>query len=226
MKKVLIIYLCVFVFAFSQFSNKIITFDYSKSSNGSYEESVEVFYQPFIASYMFVHDPLIQHIRMQPDRLLYYYPDRNIAIIMNNPDALIATNPVQLFVKTGSEDLGLSDLGFKLIDYQTNHDTLISTWEIKGKNKDEYIRIDVFSDVNNIFKTLSYDAKDKLIKSVRYGKWTELSNYPFPLQITIFEDGKVEEYNFSRVALLSDLPDSIPGLFDLPENCEIHEYKF
>ena len=216
----------VLAFAFSQFSNKIITFDYVKTANGSYEESVKVFYQPYIASYMFVYDPLIQHIRMQPDRLLYYYPDRNIAIFMNNPDALIATNPVQLFLKTGSEDLGLSELGFDLIDYRALNDTLISTWEIKGKNKDEYIRIDVFSDVNSIYKTLSYDARDKLIKSVQYTGWTKLSNYPFPLQIKIFEEGKVEEYNFSNVKFISELPDSIPGLFHLPEDCEIHDYKF
>lgn len=226
MKKILIISICFFTLAFTQFSDKVISFEYSKTINGTFEESAKIFYHPNLNSYMFVHDPLDQFVRMQADRLLYFYPERNIAIYLNNPDAMIATIPVQLFVNTGAEDLGLSDLGFKLMDYYTSNDTLIGTWEIKGKSKEEYVKIDVFSDIDNVFKTLSYDAKNKLIKSVKYAEWIKLSNYAFPLKISIFEDGKIEVYDFSNVKILSELPDSIPGLFNLPDDCEIHEYKF
>jgi hypothetical protein len=226
MKKIAILCFCVTAFVFAQFREKVVSFNYSKTRNGNKEESADVYYKPYKASYMFVTDPLNQYVRMLPDQLLYYYPDRNIAIFMNNPDALIATVPVQLFVNSGAEDLGLTDLGFTLTDYYALGDTLVRTWELSGKKKDEYLRIDVFSHKEHVFRTLSLDADKKMIKSVTYSDWIVISNNAYPLKIVILEDGDVEEFRFDNVKHLNGLPDSIQPHFNMPKDCDIHEYIF
>jgi hypothetical protein len=226
MKKIAILCFCVTAFVFAQFPEKVVTFKYSKTRDGDSEETALVYYEPYKASYMFVTDPLTQYVRMFADQLLYYYPDRNIAIKMNNPDALIATIPVQLFVNSGAEDLGLTDLGFELTDYYAQGDTLVRTWELSGKKKDEYLRIDVFSHKEHVFRTLSLDADKKMIKSVTYSDWMNISNDAYPLEIVILEDGHIEEFRFEGVKHLNGLPDSIHSYFNLPKDCDIHEYIF
>ena len=226
MKKILILFICLTTIAFSQFNKTVVQFEYERHLDGDQGEKATVYHENFFTSYILVHEPVVQHIRMQADKLLYYYPESNIAIFMNNPDALIATQPVQLFISTGTEDLGLSDIGFQMSDYYMQGDTLIRTWEIKGNNKDEYIKIDIFSQDGFVFKTISYDADDKVIKIVRSSDWINISNHYYPLNIVILENGRINEYDFRNVELLRVLPDSIPKLLDLPDNCEIHEYKF
>ena len=226
MKKLFVLTICIVVFAFSQFNTRVIKFEYDRHLDGDQGEKAIVYHENHSASYIFVHEPLVQHIKMQAEKLLYYYPESNIAIFMNNPDAVIATQPVQLFISTGTDDLGLSDIGFKMTDYLMINDTLIKTWEVQGNNKVEYIKIDVFSQNKRVFKTISYDLENKIIKSVSFEDWINISNHYFPLSIKILEAGRIDEYDFRNVELLKELPDSILPLFDLPDNCEIHEYKF
>jgi len=226
MKKFLILLICIPVVVFSQLTSGVIKFEYDRHLEGEQGEKAIAYHEIYSTSYILVHEPVIQHIRMQSDKLLYYYPQDNIAIYMNNPDGIIATQPVQLFVSGGTDDLGFSDMGLEMTDYLMRSDTLIKTWELQGKNKDEYVRIDVFSQSKHVFKTISYDAGDKIIKIVRLGNWINISNHYYPMKIKILENGRIDEYDFSNVELLKDLPDSIPSLFDLPDDCEIHEYKF
>ena len=226
MKKLLVLIICLSGIAFSQFNAHVIKFEYDRHLEGEQGEKALAYHENYTFSYILVHEPVVQRIRMQADKLLYFYPKSNIAIFMNNPDGIIATQPVQLFVSGGTTDLGFSDMGLKMTDYLMRSDTLIKTWELQGKNKDEYVRIDVFSQNNHVFKTISYDAGDKIIKIVSLGHWINISNHYFPLNIKILENGRIDEYDFSNVELLKELPDSIPILFDLPDDCEIHEYKF
>ena len=182
MKKIFILIICTISLAFSQFTPHVIKFEYDRQLDEEPGEKAVVFHENYSASYIFVHEPVVQHIRMRAEKLLYYYPNSNIAIFMNNPDALIATQPVQLFISTGSDDLGLSNIGFEMNDYYLNSDTLIRSWELEGKNKDEYIKIDVFSNKEKVFKTITYDADDKIIKIVRLRDWINISNHYFPFE--------------------------------------------
>lgn len=226
MKKILLLSISLFIFAFSQFSEKVVSFNYEKQSNGDKKESARVYYEQAAASYIMVYDPLDQLIRMLPDHLLYFYPGRDIALIMNNPDALISTIPVQLFVNAGSEDLGLGAMGFVLDHYDLKQDSLIRSWEAKGKKRDEYIRIDVISKNKRVLKALSYDHQGELIKEVAYDDWMTLSNYDYPLNISVKEGDRTDNYHFNNVTLLQGIPDSVLNKYILPEDCEIHEYKF
>jgi len=226
MKKILILFICLTTVAFSQFTKTVVKFEYDRHLDGDQGEKATVYHENFLTSYILVHEPVVQYIRMQADKLLYYYPESNIAIFMNNPDALIATQPVQLFISTGTDDLGLSDIGFQMSDYYMQGDTLIRTWELMGDNKDEYIKIDIFSQGGFVFKTISYDDDDKVLKIVRLSEWMNISNHYYPLNIVILENGRIDEYEVKNVELLQELPDSIPPKLDLPDNCEIHEYKF
>jgi len=227
MKKIAILLLvCQISIGLSQTSGDVLSFEYKKENQGVARESVVVYYDKFEGSYMLVTEPVIQRIKMISDRLLYYYPLKKMALTMNNPDALTATTPVQLFINTGSEDMGLNAMGFTLSGHEMLGDTLIKTWELKGKKKKEYIRIDVFAKEMEVFKTLSYDADKNLIKEVAYSNWIELNNYAFPLTIAIKEKDNSDTYVFSKVKNIEFIPDSIKAKFYLPEDCEIHEYVF
>ena len=85
--KIIIIILCLFSIAYSIAPGSVIYFEYQKEFNGSKQESASVYYAPYIGSYIFVNEPVIQNIKMISESLLYYYPKKNIALIMNNPDA-------------------------------------------------------------------------------------------------------------------------------------------
>ncbi len=211
---------------YSQTSMSVINFDYQKESNGNKQESASVYFDPNIGLYIFIREPIIQYIKMAADRLIYYYPKKNMALFINNPDALISTTPVQLFVYTGSEDLGLSSMGFSLINHDFKGDSLITIWEIKGKKKREYIRIEVCSKNERIIETRSFDIKNVLMKKVSFSNWLKLNNNLYPLNIKIIENDLIDIYNFSHVKTLDSIPDSVKDNFKLPEDCEIHEYIF
>ena len=212
--------------AYSIAPGSVIYFEYKNEFNGIERESASVYFIPYIGSYMFINEPVIQNIKMITESLLYYYPQKNIALIMNNPDALISTTPVQLFVNTGSEDQGLSELGFSLNGYELKADTLIKTWELKGKKKKEYIRIDVFSKDQAVIKTRSYDADKSMIKEVNYRNWLIVNNYAYPMEIEILENNDTNLYDFWGLKIFDHIPDSIMNKFTLPEDCDIHEYTF
>jgi hypothetical protein len=224
--RIFILILCLFSIAYSLTTGSVIYFEYQKERNENKLETALVYYEHSKASYMFITDPVIQNIKMIPDRLLYFYPEKNTALIMNNPDAVIATSPVQLFINTGSEDQGLSSLGFSLTSHELRQDTLVKTWEIKGKKKKEYIRIDVFSKELHIMKTRSYDADNLLIKEVNFSNWIKVKNYLYPLEIEIRENDLIDHYRFWNIKQMENLPDSIINEFHLPENCEVYEYTF
>ncbi len=226
MKHKIIIIICLFSIAYSIVPGSVIYFEYQKEKNGSKQESASVYHVPYIGSYIFVNEPIIQNIKMISESLLYYYPQKNIALIMNNPDALISTTPVQLFTNTGSEDQGLGDMGFSLKEYELKRDTLIKTWELKGKKKKEYIRIDVFSKDQEIIKTRSYNNDNSMIKEVNFRNWIKINNYAYPLEIEILENNDTNKYTFWGIKELDALPDSLMNKFSLPENCDIHEYTF
>lgn len=225
-KQLFIILVCLFSIGFSQSLPQTVSFDYQKTTDGHEQESASVYFDPFEGSYMFIHSPVIQRVRMISDNLLYYYPVRNIALILNNPKLTIATTPVQLFVYTGSDDLGLSDLGFSLTDYKAKNDTLIKIWELKGKKKNEYIRIEVFSLNLNVLKTISYDSGNSIIKQVYYDDWILVDHYSYPMKITIIEEDQTSNYAFDHVKRQGTVTDSIKAQFKLPNDCQIHEYTF
>ncbi len=224
--KINIILLFVLSITFSVVRASVVYFEYQKEFNGVEQESALVYYAPYEGSYMFINKPVTQYIKMISESLLYYYPLKNIALILNNPDALIATTPVQLFINTGSEDQGLSELGFSLNKYELKSDTLVKTWELKGKKKKEYIRIKVFSKDQEIIKTQSYDSDNSISKEVNFSNWLNVNNYAYPLEIVILENNDTSRYIFRGIKKLESIPDSFMEKFKLPEDCDIHEYTF
>jgi hypothetical protein len=224
--KIIVLILFLFSIAYSLSPGTVIYFEYQKERNGDKLEKASVYYDHFKGSYMFISEPVVQNIKMIPEYLLYYYPKKNMALVMNNPEALISTTPVQLFALTGSEDQGLSGIGFSLTGYELRQDSLVKTWELEGKKKKEYVRIDVFSKDLEIIKTRSYDADDTLIKEVIYKNWITVNNYSYPLEIDIRENKQNDNYKFQNVKILENIADSIMNKFRLPEDCEIHEYTF
>jgi hypothetical protein len=185
-----------------------------------------VFYNLYEGMFMQVLEPVNQRVRMNPEKFIYYYPNENIAMLMNNRNGTLASTPIQLFLNTGSEDLGLSNIGFSLQEHLIRQDTLIKIWELKGKKKREYIHIDVYIHDKQVFKTESYDGNEKLIKKVEYYNWKELNNYFYPMQLRINENEVWKEYNFYNLTKLDTIPDSVYQAFKLPEDCDIYEYTW
>ncbi|MCK4531104.1 MAG: hypothetical protein KAU44_07980 [Candidatus Marinimicrobia bacterium] len=185
-----------------------------------------VFYNLYEGMFMQVLEPVNQRVRMNPEEFIYYYPNKNIAMLMNNRNGTLASIPIQLFLNTGSEDLGLSSIGFSLKDHIIRQDTLIKIWELKGKKKREYIHIDVYIHDKQVFKTESYDGNEKLIKKVGYYNWKELDNYSYPMRLRINENEIWIEYNFYNLTKLDTIPDSVYQAFKLPEDCDIYEYTW
>ncbi|MEA1878401.1 MAG: hypothetical protein U9N86_16285 [Bacteroidota bacterium] len=199
---------------------------YSKTTQSDPQETARVFFDPAIGMHLFVDSPVKQRVKMDAERFLYYYPDKNIALAMDNRDATLASASMQLFLYTDSEDLGLSNIGFKLINYSVKNDTLIKKWEIKGKKKRESIQIEVYIHHERVQKTRSYDGFGKQIKEVVFSHWYELNNYFYPMHLSIKENDRISEYDYKQLKLLESIPDSILAMFILPEDCEIHEYQF
>lgn len=185
-----------------------------------------VFYNLYEGMFMQVLEPVNQRVRMNLEKFIYYYPNENTAMLMNNRNGTLASTPIQLFLNTGSEDLGLSNIGFSLKDHIIRQDTLIKIWELKGKKKREYIHIDVYIHDKQVFKTESYDGNEKLIKKVEYYNWKELDNYFYPMRLRINENEIWIEYNFFNLTKLDTIPDSVYQAFKLPEDCDIYEYTW
>jgi hypothetical protein len=122
--------------------------------------------------------------------------------------------------------MGIAGLGFSLNEHFFRGDTLVKVWELKGKKKNEYIRIEVFNTNKSVVKTLSFDYENKLIKSVLFEDWVNQHNYAYPMKIVINDADVSNSYVFSDLEIIESIPDSILNMFILPEDCEIHEYTW
>ena len=89
-----------------------------------------------------------------------------MAMIINNSDAVLASAPIQLFVHASSEDMGVQGMGFSLQNHYFKHDTLVKVWELKGKQKDEYLKLEAYHSKTNLLKTVSYNNEKKVMKTV------------------------------------------------------------
>ena len=226
MNKKIILFFISLITSFLLGENKIIYVEYHKNSSDTFLEHSSIYYDNFKGMFMQVLEPVNQRVRMNPEEFIYYYPNKNIAMLMNNRNGTLSSTPLQLFLNTGSVDLGLSSMGFSLKDHIIRQDTLIKIWELKGKKKREYIHIDVYIHDKQIFKTESYDGNEKLIKKVEYYNWKELNNYFYPMRLRINENEIWIEYNFFNLTKLDTIPDSVYQAFKLPEDCDIYEYTW
>ncbi|MCK4812822.1 MAG: hypothetical protein KAT14_02675 [Candidatus Marinimicrobia bacterium] len=199
---------------------------YEKYKEGITVEKGRVFYHPHRGMHLFVDQPVIQRVKMAPDRYMYYYPDENIALYMNNRNRILASESLQLFLNTDREDLGLSDLGFILTDHYFTGDTLIKVWEIEGKKKKEHIQIDVFYHQKRVYKIISYSGNGEEIKRVYFDDWQARDHYYYPMYIRVLEDGNRSVYIYHDLRIIKGLPDSVIELFTLPEDCKIYEYEW
>ena len=129
--------------------NKTFTVSYTKYQRDLAPEVAKVFYDEHLGMYLLVQEPVIQYVNMNPETFIYFYPQENMAMIMNNRDGVLASAALQLFLNTASEDMGIAGLGFSLNEHYFKGDTLVKVWELKGKKKNEYIRIYVFNHKKN-----------------------------------------------------------------------------
>lgn len=198
---------------------------YEKHEGTETSEIAGVFYAAHRGMYLLIDHPVRQWVHMNADHFIYYYPDENMALKMNNPDGTLSTSALQFFMFSDSEDMGLGDAGFALSGHRVSADTLIKTWELKGKSKREYMRLDVFSYRGHVVKAVSGNDQ-KEIKRVFFSDWLERDHYNYPMTLKIFEENKRSEYYFNDLRILEDIPDSVMGLFTLPEDCKIYEYRW
>jgi hypothetical protein len=206
--------------------DKAFSVSYTKYQADLSPEIAKVFYDEYLGMYLLIQEPVLQYVNMNPETFIYYYPKDNMAMIMNNRDGVLASAAIQLFLNTASEDMGIAGLGFSLNEHFFRGDTLVKVWELKGKKKNEYIRIEVFNTNKSVVKTLSFDYENKLIKSVLFEDWVNQHNYAYPMKIVINDADVSNSYVFSDLEIIESIPDSILNMFILPEDCEIHEYTW
>ena len=206
--------------------DRAFSVSYTKYQSDLSPEIAKVYYDELLGMYLLIQEPVIQYVNMNPETFVYYYPQENMAMIMNNRDGVLASAAIQLFIHTASEDMGIAGLGFSLNEHFFKGDTLVKVWELQGKKKNEYIRIEVFHINQSVVKTLSFDHENKLIKSVLFSDWLEYHNYAYPMNIMITDAQVSNTYVFSDLHILEAIPDSIMNFFMLPEDCDIHEYSW
>lgn len=200
--------------------------EYNKHQDDHALEIASVYFDSFIGMYLLVREPVLQYVNMNPESYVYYYPNEKMAMIMNNRDGVLASAPLQLFSYSGSEDMGISGLGFKFSKHYFKSDTLVKVWELEGKKKNEYLRIEAYHSQKHLLKTLSYNNENELMKQVEFSDWLEVKNYKYPMSIEIQEAGKKSLYNFSNLSVIENIPDSVKQTFKIPEDCVVHEYKW
>ncbi len=198
---------------------------YIETQKNTANKMAEVFFDPLYGMYLMISDPIVQNVRMNPEEYIYFYPQENMAMIMNNRDGVLASAPLQLFLYAGSEDMGISGLGFELKEHYLKSDTLVKIWELKGEKKQEYLRIEAFHSKDHLLKTMSYNSNNDLMKLVEFKEWQELNNYSYPMQLIIMEEERKSHYNFQDLYILKDIPDSVKAKFTIPKDCVIYEYK-
>ena len=219
--------LMMFLFALTASAKEhCIKVDYHEEKTNAIEEIAQVFYHSTKGMYLFVKQPVMQYVRMDLDNYTYFYPENNMALVINNSDAVLASAPIQLFVHASSEDMGVQGMGFVLKEHFIQNDTLVKVWELKGQQKDEYLRLEAYHSRKYLLKTVSLDNENEVMKTVIFNDWLDYNNYSYPMSIKIIESDVKSHYTFSNIEILEDIPDSVERKLKLPEDCEIHEYKW
>ncbi|MBW6458745.1 MAG: hypothetical protein K0B52_06245 [FCB group bacterium] len=212
--------------AFAMTAGDGICIRYQKEQNGRTLERGKIYFHVREGMYLLLDHPLNQRVSMRPEQFVYYYPDDNIALIMNNREQAIAPGFLQLFLYSDREDPGLTELGFILREHTMQSDTLIKAWELKGVKKREYVRIEMYYHRERVYKSLSYDASGDIIKQVRFADWRRGQKYFYPMHIRVGDEAVTYEYRFDDLQFIAGIPDSVKLLFLLPEDCEINAYTW
>lgn len=155
-----------------------------------------------------------------------YDPNENTVVQFQNSLLSTNTTPFYYFFSDKTNDMGLRNAGYKIIDTKFDKDLVITTWQLttQPQKKDPvyYVKL-----VHDHYKPIYMDYEDfqhKIIRKVFYYQYTNLEGVDFPKTFTeIVYQGKdsiVTKTEYSDFKI-NDKAQSVMFKFTIPANAKL-----
>jgi hypothetical protein len=172
--------------------------------------------------------PLKQIMSIQANRTTIYYPDERRAFVLESE------RPPQLpiissLLMAARPDLGLPGYGFILVSHGTQGDTLVATYELRGKGRAGPVRFTV-GEVNGRAVFASYASPDSQSWArTKFDRHVDVGGLWFPTEISTVASGMgaTSEEVLRVEGLTADQP--LPAWvldFHLPKGIKVEKKKW
>jgi hypothetical protein len=132
-----------------------------------------------------VESPLNQWMVFRKDTLVIYYPETQSGFRIPSIQGDVALPAFQLLVNATKEDVGLVALGYELIDYRKQHDTLVAIWHPRQlSNRPALADMEVLY-VDSEVRQLSIRGRDGGSTLIEYSGFVNLGSVRFPRRVTM-----------------------------------------
>ncbi len=174
-----------------------------------------------------VTKPINQIILINNFTNTFYYPDEKNAVMIIYSKPVVSRTKMQ-FDLFGKEDMGFSDIGYKIEKSYKSNDILISIWTPPEKFKKQLGKVELGMKKNKIVLNKTYSPDGKLISIAEFDNFYYINkiNIPGKIKTTIFDKKvKEEEVTYIDPKINIELPAEIKN-FKLPENTKIKETEW
>lgn len=156
-----------------------------------------------------------------------YVPQSNE--VMTDTQGLFSPKDELLYVFTtgGTQDLGLSEYGFRLKDTRKDDGYIVRNYvATKSGSKCERVEI-AYKDFLPVFAAY-YDKKDKVITKTYFSQYAKKGTFAFPMRVTEVTYGKEKNDSTVKLDIYSNLKVDVDDPmfhYDVPSDAKTVDYR-
>ncbi len=173
-------------------------------------------------------NPMNMYILNNRDgELKIFNPDENSVFQTMNYNLNSENNQFYYFLMNKTDDMGLQQLGFDLIESRLEGGLLISLYDTTPRVKEYFDKVELVHKGRTPIFIGYLDKKDKYIKKVFYYDYENISGIDFPMAITEINyigknDSIIAKSSFSNFRINNTLDKEMLN-FQIPENATLIE---
>jgi outer membrane lipoprotein-sorting protein len=154
-----------------------------------------------------------------------YYPTSNEVMMRQSAEFNSEKGLLYFFLANKLSDLGLGEMGFKIMDTRFDDGLVISTWNPPGELLKSYSKVELVHESYRPIFIAYYDKKGKVIQKIFYYEYTSYPDFSMPLKVVQTDfmadgDSSITKITYSDIKI-GDKANSNFFNFKIPVNAKV-----